>query len=116
MRTYLASGGGADRSPATARDQPRLWDRELATSIPLAGHPAGVTAIAYAADGARLATASADGIVRLFAAPDGRRQRELTVELAAGARAPAALTACFAPDGITVFVGYADGSGRLFQL
>ncbi len=112
---YLVAGGGAP-PPGTAREQPRLWDLGGGPSIALAGHAAAVTAIAYGADGRRIATASVDGVARLFAAPGGRPGRQLTVDGAAGSAAPAALTACFSPDGTQLFVGYADGSGRLFTL
>ena len=107
---YVIAGG---------EQPPRVWDLGRGSSIVLPGHAAAVTAIAYAADGRQVATASADGVARLFDAPGGRPGRALTVDvaaLAAGTAAPAATAACFSPDGTRLFVGYADGSGRLFAL
>lgn len=104
-------GGGADGEPA------RLWDVEARTAIALPGHGGAVTGVAYAPDGLTVATACADGVVRLFAAPAGRLRRELTIEPAADAPTPAAAqVVTFAPAGDRLFVGYADGRGRLFTL
>jgi WD40 repeat protein len=111
---YLVAGG--DPAPAGILDEPRLWDLAHGTSIPLRGHHAAVTALAYTLDGTRVATASADGAVRLYAAPTGALERTLTRARAPGQPAPAATTTCFAPDGTQLFVGYADGVGRLFAL
>ncbi len=108
---FVVAGGAGRAEPA------RLWDVEAHTAIALTGHGGAVTGVAYAPDGLTVATACADGVARLFAAPAGTLRRELTVEPAADAPTPAAAqVVTFAPAGDRLFVGYADGRGRLFTL
>ena len=111
---YVVGGGGDDRRDES--DEPRIRDLERETSVSLVGHPLGVTAISYAPDGTQIATSSRDGIVRLFEAPSGQLRRKITIEVDSGAGQPAANVVAFAPDGGALFVGYADGRGRLFKL
>ena len=97
-------------------DEPRLFDCELGTELRLEGHPAGATALACAPDGARFATASRDGSVRLFDAAGGELRRTITLEPEAGAARSPATVVRFAPDGRALFVGHGDGRGRLVLL
>lgn len=75
----------------------------------LAGHKSPVAAAAFSADGAKVATTSADKTLRIWTAADGKQLA--SIELPAEGTA-VAVTA----DGANVVVGAADGKLRLFNL
>ena len=75
----------------------------------LAGHTAGVTAVAFSPDGTRILTGSGDGTARLWDAATGT-----TVATLAGHTAPVT-TVAFSPDGTHVLTGSGDGTARLWD-
>lgn len=107
MSSVASAGAGVD--------DVIVWDVAARTSRALTGHRGPVRALAITADGRRVASAGADGVVRIFDPATATVQRELVVEGAAGAPV-AACVVRFAPDGRRLFVGYADGRARIYQL
>jgi WD40 repeat protein len=105
---YVAIAGAGD---------PSVWNLangEIAGQ--LRGHRGAVTGIACSPDGARIATACTDGLVRLFSSATGKLTRTLRLVPEGSKAAPAATAVCFTPKGDQLFVGYASGRGRRFQL
>lgn len=75
----------------------------------LTGHKNPVAAVAISADGAKVATVSADKTVRIYTAADGKSY--------AAYEAAAELTAvAFTSDGLGVVAGAADGKLRLYEV
>lgn len=112
---HLAGGGGL-RGEGAPQHQPRIWRIATGASIELAGHRGMVMSVAYSADGAQLATACFDGIVRLWDAASGQLLRELPVVADGVRQHPEVWTVAFSPDRRWLFAGYSDGAGRLFEL
>lgn len=109
---FVTVGGVDPRSGPNLHNQPRIWDRKTGKVVAtLRGHRGGVTAIAYAAGGDRVATSSYDSAARVFAT-DGSARRTLAV----ADEVSAAYGVAWSPDQRTIFVGYASGRGRLFTL
>ena len=52
----------------------------------------------------------------MWSAADGRKLYEFGVAVDGRAHRPEAYAAVFSPDGARLFVGYADGRGRLYTL
>jgi len=104
---------GAD-SPAqlTLANVPKVWDWASQTlQHKLVGHSRGVTAVSCSPNGRLFATASYDGTARLWSAETGAQ-----VALYGEGNAAEAYGAVFSPDGRTLFVGYADGRGLLYDV
>ena len=114
---HLAAGG-ADYIPTeTLRNVARIWDLESEVVVPLVGHRAAVTGIAYQPpDGRLLATSCYDGIVRLWDAASGQLVRELTIVVDGRRHHSEAYGVAFSPRGDLLFAGYADGRGCLFDV
>jgi WD40 repeat protein len=110
----VAATGDARRIGAFSDREVRVWELEPRTSVALARHPAAITALALADDGARTATGCADGVVRIFEGASPARER--VIEAEAGAAPPSVRAVAFAPDGSALFAGYADGRARLWRL
>jgi eukaryotic-like serine/threonine-protein kinase len=86
-----------------------LWQLCHGERLTLRGHDGPVRSVAYSPDGRLLATAGADGLVKLWDAATGQQQRRL-----AGHDGWATAVA-FAPDGRTLATGGADGTARLWE-
>ena len=76
------------------------------TPRPFAGHLGPIFAVAFAPDGATLATVGGDGTVRIWDAGTGAELRHLTGQISAVA---------FAPDGATLATGSSDGTARIWD-
>jgi WD40 repeat protein len=113
-RRALAAGG-ADRDPGpVVAHQPRVLRVAPRTTTILDGHRGPVAAIAFAADGARVATASHDGTARVFEAQRGQLLRALTVAVDGRLHHAQACALAWSPDGARLAVGYGDGRARVF--
>lgn len=110
----VAATDDARRIGAFSDREARVWELEPGTSVALPKHPAAITALALALDGVRSATGCADGIVRIFEGASAARERAIDAE--AGAARPAVRAVAFAPDGRSLFAGYADGRALLWKL
>ena len=77
--------------------------------MPYAGHTGPVRSVAYAPDGATLATGGDDGTVRIWDARTGDQQRQL-----AGHTGPV-LSVAYAPDGATLATGGHEGIVRIWD-
>ena len=75
-----------------------------------------MTARPCASTGDRIATTSYDGRALVWRTSDGHVLRKLTVDVPANAHAPEAYGAAFSPDDTQLFVGFADGRGRIFRV
>jgi hypothetical protein len=66
---------GPDDSVASGSDDGRIriWSKEGGPLATLDGHAGGVFAVAFASDGASLASAGYDGLVKFWTVPDGSR-------------------------------------------
>ena len=64
----------------------------------------------------RIATTSYDGHARVWSTDRGDRLLDVRVETVGDAAPPEAYAAAFDPDGKRLFVGYADGRGRIYSL
>src|SRR5262249_47395504 len=121
-RQYFRIQGYVSRSAAIAPDgrtvaiagftsrSVHLWDVSAKCERATLPHESAVSAIALSPDGVLLASACADGTVRLW---DVAQRREVTVF-----RGPAQEVRCvaFSPDGLTVAAGGFDASVRLWDV
>lgn len=115
--THVVTGGADEPAGATLVNEVRRWDRKTGKLVRrYAGHGAGVTSIAFDTAGARLATTSYDGHARVWDVADGRKLHDVSVVIDERAHRPEAYAAVFSPDGKRLFVGYADGRGRLYTV
>lgn len=107
---FIAAGGRDWEAGPALGNVPRAWDRgtgEVACTF--RGHTRAVTALAYSRHGERLASASYDGTARIWSASDGQPISVIRAE-----DAPEAYAVTFSPDDRRLFVGFADGRGRLY--
>jgi WD40 repeat protein len=88
----------------------RLWTVGGRPVRVLDGHKGSVWSLSFAGDGKTLATAGADGTVRLWELATGRERARLT-----GHRG-GVLAVAFAPDGDTLATGGIDGRALLWKL
>lgn len=88
-----------------------VWDAATGRRVAaLGGHAGAVLAVAFRPDGKALATAGADGVVRLWDLPGG------TESAALRGHEGAVLAAAFSPDGKTLATGGQDGTVRLWDV
>lgn len=114
---HVVTGGADEPAGPTLVNEVRSWDRKTGALVRrYAGHGGGVTSIAYTAKGDRIATTSYDGHARVWRVADGRKLHDVSVVVDERAHRPEAYAAVFSPDGQRLFVGYADGRGRLYQV
>lgn len=114
---HVVTGGADEPAGPTLVNEVRRWDRKTGKLVRrYAGHGGGVTSIAYTAQGDRLATTSYDGKARVWGTADGRKLFEFGIAVDGRAHRPEAYAAVFSPDGAQLFVGYADGRGRLYKV
>ena len=71
-----------------------------------------MNAVAYAPDGATLATAGGDGTVRIWDARTGQQQQQLTGHTGRGGQV---LAVAYAPDGATLATAGGDGTVRIWD-
>src|SRR5262249_14292390 len=92
------------------RNVARAWNRQTGkVAFRLEGHTRAVTALAYSRQGERIASASYDGTARIWSTSDGSPISVIHAE-----DAPEAYAVTFSPDDRRLFVGFADGRGRLY--
>jgi WD40 repeat protein len=84
-------------------------DKELSAIKEIERLPGPVGAVAWSADGTRIAAGSPSGEVRVWSAPDGKRICVLKEKL------PPVFALAFAPDGARLAVAGADGNVRFFD-
>lgn len=114
---HVVTGGADEPAGPTLVNEVRSWDRKTGKLVRrYAGHGGGVTSIAYTATGDRIATTSYDGHARVWRVADGRKLHDVSVVVDERAHRPEAYAAVFSPDGTQLFVGYADGRGRLYKV
>ena len=99
-----ATGAAQSRVVPTATPRPPLVVAALGQLV-LTGHSGAIRGLTFAPDSRTLATASADGTVRLWDALTGKNTRTFTVGIAA-------LSVAFAPDGRTVAAGLNGRDGQ----
>jgi WD40 repeat protein len=103
-KTLAVGGGAAGESGAVA-----LWDWPTGKlRRMLAGHQDLVASVAFSADGARIATASADATARVWGAAP-------TPELTLRGHAGPVLAAAFSPDGALLTTASADRSLKVWD-
>ncbi len=112
----MIAAGGRDAKPGPAlQNVPRLWDVATGAEVRrLDGHAGPITAIAFDPVRPRVATSSYDGRARVWSLADGRCTDVLTI--ATTRAAPEAYAVTFSPRGDRLFVGFADGTGLLFDV
>ena len=96
--------------PAASDGTVRIWDaRTGQQQHQLTGHTGRVRSVAYAPDGATLATGGDDGTVRIWDARTGQQQHQLT------GHTGRVLAVAYAPDGATLATGGDDGTVRIWD-
>lgn len=103
---WLAVGGGAPGRSGETR-LVRLRDREVVRSLGSTSDE--VTDVAFNPAGDRLAVASADGMIRVFAVPGGEEQKRLT------SHADFVLAIAWSPDGSKLVSGSRDKTSKVFD-
>jgi WD40 repeat protein/tRNA A-37 threonylcarbamoyl transferase component Bud32 len=114
---WLAGNADPDRLLSECDPESRGWEwhylrrlfqvRQLAT---LHGHADSVLAVAFSPDGSRIASASADGMVKVW---DRQSLREVLTLPGHGA---AVAVVAFSPDGRQLASGSADGNVRVWEV
>lgn len=113
----VLTGGADDPVGPTLHNEVREWDRKTGKELRrFVGHGGGVTSAVYTRAGDRIATTSYDGHARVWSTDRGDRLLDGRVETVGDAAPPEAYAAAFDPDGKRLFVGYADGRGRIYTL
>jgi len=88
----------------------RIWDAVSGNAVgSLAGQAPHVTAVAYAPDGSRLATASGDGTVRIWDAVSGDPVATLLLQ------GPQVTSVAYAPDGTRLATASEDGTVQIWD-
>jgi hypothetical protein len=108
---YAIEVGWRGGTPGDGDAAIRLWDAESGQQVrALEGHRDAVRAVAFAADGRQILSASDDGTMRLWDVASGLQVRRLK---GYGSRV---LGVALAPDGTRALSGHEDGSVRLWDL
>jgi WD40 repeat protein len=87
----------------------RVWKRQVETAT-IRGHGEAVRAVAFSPNWKLLASASADGMVKLWALPEGTPVATLK------GQSGAAHCVAWSPDGKLIAAGYSDGTIRLWDV
>lgn len=112
--SLVVSGGGRFEAGTSPVNDAKLWDLRTGKVLRMfGGHSRDLSAVAIAADGGQILTASFDGGVRLWRSDDSSRFLELVT---ASRRGMANRSAVFTMDGKSIFVGDDGGVVRRWNV
>src|SRR5262249_51794621 len=109
-RHLASASGGRERLNEELQGEVKIWGLNTRAGLgPLRGHRELVRAVAYSADGKRLATASDDQTARTWEAATGAPLKVLQ------GHKGRVYAVAFRPDGKPLATGGADGTARLWD-
>jgi hypothetical protein len=107
----IATGSGSGGRPGDVDPVVRLWDTKSGREVrALKGHRAAVRALAFAATGRQVLTASDDGTIRLWDVASGLEVRRIK------GYHSRVLSVAISPDGSQALSGHEDGNVRVWDL